>query len=199
MHTFKVPEHMQAPSNCGSPTLQLDMRIAKTADFYGVRYLKRAAIKSFRRTCDRSSIDQDVVNTITEAYAEDGFDHFREMLVNLAAKHLRALKAEPQKYAYFWAMASACGEFSAALLQLPIEPAPNVTPLQVPKAPTASSRSSLYSNALYSNDLFQNQEFYRVDTSGLKPKRRRVEALPSYNQNDGPRLSRTLSSRGRQN
>lgn len=107
------------------PFLVMDMRVVKAADFYSMPHLGTAARKAFdsylfirySRLRYLSEFDQDAADAISEAFCEDGYDQFRKPLLRVAGETLEVLKAQPEKYKYFWEFVDSCAPFAGALLR----------------------------------------------------------------------------------
>lgn len=123
MYTF---EYSFTPSTLSRMSrLVMSMRVAKAADYYSMPRLGMAARQAFDRSCDMRyycprpvvNCDQDVADAISEAFCEDGYDQFRKPLLRIAAQNLEVLKAQPEKYKYFWEVVDSCTPFAVALLR----------------------------------------------------------------------------------
>lgn len=126
MYTFECG-HMYLPSTPARMwKLVMCMRVAKAADFYSMPHLGTAARQRFNSylsigysiLCSSSrEFDPDVADAISEAFCEDGYDQFRRPLLGIAAQNLEELKAQPEKYNYFWNVVDSCAPFAVALLR----------------------------------------------------------------------------------
>lgn len=124
MYTFECGHFMTTHARRWK--LVMCMRVAKAADFYSMPHLGAAARGAFNGYLSiRYSIlrlssfefDPDVVDAISEAFREDGYDQFRRPLLGIAAQNLEELKAQPEKYNYFWNVVDSCAPFAVALLR----------------------------------------------------------------------------------
>lgn len=123
MYTF---EYSSTPSNLSRMSrLLMSMRVAKAADYYSMPHLGTAARQVFNSYLSiRYSVlrlsrefDPDVVDAISVAFCEDGYDQFRKPLLRIAAEYLEELKAQPEKYNCFWNVVESCAPFAVALLR----------------------------------------------------------------------------------
>lgn len=132
----------------------MSMRVAKAADYYSMPRLGMVATQAFRRSCYKRhyftrpviDCDQDVADAISEAFHEDGYDQFRRPLLAVAAENLEVLKAQPEKYKYFWKLVDSCTPFAVALLRY--------RPEKVSRADQTHTEPRSDKNMKFSADLY---------------------------------------------